>query len=179
MDQTTCPHQTCHGPAGITDNLWCRNGAWTPVHTLAHTFLSIPFHFLLLIPPSFPFKFHLFLSYPSDLVVFNFQSLFLKLLHWALISLLYQVPVLFSSPSGSVFISSLFILLAILMITFTFPVFLILVSCLDSSCHCPTKFLALLDLFFSSCFLFLSHVLAPSMSWLSFHRQFPQNSILF
>jgi len=71
-------------------------------------------HFLFFIPHSSLFRFHLFLSYPSNFVLFNFQAPSLKLLH--------QAPFPFSSPPGSVFISSKFIILDILLIAITYSV---------------------------------------------------------
>lgn len=93
-----------------------------PKHRLCHTaYRSLPTasHFLLFISHTSVLRFHLFLSYPSYFVVFSFQSPFLKVRYQASISLLYQVSVFFSSPSGQVFISSKFIL-DILLIVFNF-----------------------------------------------------------
>lgn len=64
--------------------------------------------------------------------------------------------------------------------TFLFSVFrlLMIASSLASSYSCPTQFLPLLDLFFSSLFLFSSCILAPSNSWHFFHHQFPQSQLV-
>lgn len=104
---------SCHHPAGIMDDLCCRNGrahgAWTPDQVQPHNaqgstfFLPTPsvFSFLFLILPYVVFFF------PSNYLLLKFQSPFLRLLHWALNALLYQIPAFFPSLPGFSFMHNI------------------------------------------------------------------------
>lgn len=104
---------SCHHPAGIMDDLCCRNGraqeAWIPDQVQPHTAQGCTFFFQL--PPFSLFYssfFPIFLSFPSNYLLLKFQSPFLRVLHWAMIALLYQIPAFFSSLSGFSFMHNIY-----------------------------------------------------------------------
>lgn len=154
------------------DNPCCRNGktqgVWTPTHVQAqtvpwgphvsaHCLTLCPFHSSLLPVQVLP------VSYPCNFALFKCQSPFLKLHHQVTISLLYQVPGLFSRPSVYVFISSKIIILDILLIAFTFPVL-----CFLTPCHS----------LFSGLLLSLSQFSPLFSPVVFFHHWFPQSQLV-
>lgn len=147
-----------------------------PKHRLCLCPLHHIFSFLFLTPPcsgSTSFFLNPLILFSSTFSLHS-SSFATKLLSPCFI---YHVPVFSSSLFGYVFISSKLIILDILLIAFTFPVLWFptphrsLFSGLPYPC--PTQFLPLLDLFFSSHFLFSSSILAPSKSWCFSITNFP------
>lgn len=116
IGQTICLYQTCHhvitqlaswmifvvGMAELME-LEHQTRFNHIMHRGAHFFFQLPL-FSPFYSSFFPM---LFFFFPSNYLLLKFQSPFLRLLHWALNALLYQIPAFFPSLPGFSFMHNI------------------------------------------------------------------------